>query len=199
MISFITGTVQAVQDQTVFVAVGTIGLALSVAQSSNFSNNQEVTLFVHLHWNQESGPSLFGFKTEAERAVFLLIISCSGIGPKIALSILAQMGPAQFVRAINCGDEKTLSKVNGIGLKKAEQMIVQLKHKIAKFIETDGVQLQESSPDQWCTVTQALESLNYSKVEIAAATRYLHEKCAQQNLPFDGLMRHALSFLAKKS
>ena len=66
----------------------------------------------------------------------MLVIGCSGIGPKIALAVLAHLGAQGFVEVVSCGDERALSKVNGIGPKKAEQIIVQLKHKVSKLISS---------------------------------------------------------------
>ena len=61
-------------------------------------------LHTYLHWNQEQGPSIFGFASDIEREVFLLIISCSGIGPKIGLAVLAQIGSQSFIRAVQQED-----------------------------------------------------------------------------------------------
>ncbi len=153
-----------------------------------------------MHWNQEQGPSLFGFLSELEKTVFLLIISCSGIGPKIALAALGELTPAQFLQAIQEGNTKALSSVSGIGAKKAEQMILNLKDKVTKLIQTQGIigtSDETNALAQWSNVTQVLQSLNYSKGEIEAAMRYIGKECAGRSLPFDELLRKALSFLSK--
>ena len=88
----------------------------------------------YMHWNQDNGPTLYGFNSILEKTVFLLIISCSGIGPKIGLAVLHHLEPATFVQAIIEENIKVLSSISGIGAKKAEQICVALKHKVAKLL-----------------------------------------------------------------
>ena len=198
MIHMLNGTIQEAGDGYVALEAGSVALLVQVPQSSCFALGQSVKLQTYMHWNQEQGPSLFGFSTLLERSVFQLIISCSGLGPKIGLAILADLGAKSFLEAVHTGNEDALTKVNGIGAKKAEQMIVQLKHKVAKLIDS-GVELGEAdSLGQWQTVSQVLQSLNYSRGEIAAAIKHVNDQPAAAQLSFDQLMRHALSFLAKK-
>ena len=81
--------------------------------------------------------------------------------------------------------------------KKVEQMVVQLKRKVAKLIKS-GVELDDkSSLTNWQQVSDVLTSLNYSRPEVNRAMKFLNENYASTNTPFDGLIRHALSFLAK--
>lgn len=198
MIYTITGVAKALYDQALLVDIGSLGFLIQVPQSSSFQSGNTITLHTYLHWNQEQGPTFFGFATEIEREVFLLIISCSGIGPKIGLAVLAQIGSQSFIRAIQQEDIAALSKVSGIGVKKAEQIIVQLKHKVAHLIKL-GVQLDVGGDlSSWHTIGEVLESLNYSRSEISMAMKHLTQEYPNTQLPFDQLMRHALSFLSKK-
>jgi Holliday junction DNA helicase RuvA len=198
MISAINGTIKAVKEQAIVVDVGALALQIAVPQESFFQIGNQISLATYMHWNQEQGPSLFGFNSELERAVFLIIIDCSGIGPKIGLAILGSLGAERFIEVVQAGDEKALSKVNGIGPKKAEQMIVQLKHKVAKLLDS-GVKISGSAQiTQWQNIQEVLESLNYSRTEIAVAMKQLRESTHEVQLPFDQLMRRALGYLAKK-
>ncbi len=198
MIETLSGIVTRLKDNALVLNVHGVGFTVAVPHSTAFQLNQEVTLITYLHWNQENGPSLFGFTTELERAIFSMVIDCSGIGPKIALAILADLGPERFVAAVHAGDEKELSSVNGIGPKKAEQMLVQLRHKVAKLVKS-GVTFNAAPMAQWQDIIQVLESLNYSKPEINDTMKHLRDKYAGSEYSFDQLVRHALSFLAKKS
>jgi Holliday junction DNA helicase RuvA len=203
VIEYVKGQVKVVKDQAIILEIGGVALALAVPMSSLFLVEESVQVWTHVHWNQENGPSLFGFKTEFERQIFLLVTSCSGIGPKIALSILAELGPNNFINAINSGDDKALSKVNGIGPKKAEQIVVQLKHKVAKLVTT-GAFVADSQGSahlqQWHNVSEVLSSLHYTRTEIAAAMKYVSENNQNgENSSFDLLVRQALSFLAKRA
>ncbi|MDR3550466.1 MAG: Holliday junction ATP-dependent DNA helicase RuvA [Candidatus Babeliales bacterium] len=197
MITHISGKVVAILDQAVVVDMNGLGLHVAVAQESQFQVGSPVTLYAYMHWNQEQGPSLFGFSSELEKAVFLMVIDCSGIGPKIGLAVLGSLGAERFIEILQSGDERALSKVSGIGPKKAEQMIVQLKHKVGKLLDKGFKVTGSAQITNWQNIQEVLESLNYSRPEITATMRHLRESEPDAALPFDNLMRKALSFLAK--
>jgi len=199
MFSYLNGIVKDRSDQAITLDVGAFAFEVKVPNSSVFSQDKKAKIHAYMHWNAEQGPSLYGFATELEKIVFLLITSCSGIGPKIGLAALNDLGAESFLQAIQTGSEKTLSKVSGIGGKKAEQMIVQLKHKVAKLIKS-GVELGDAQHiAHWNTVTEALESLNYSRSEINRAMSHLQKDYADDtNVSFDQLMRQALAVLTKQ-
>lgn len=199
MIDYVSGTVKSVRKNTITVDIGLLGFHLQIADSTHFHVDQKVNLYAHMHWNQENGPTLFGFSSELEKEVFLLVIGCSGIGPKIGLAVLRDLGPERFLEAIQTNDDRALSSVGGLGPKKVEQMVVQLKAKVAKFVKS-GVQMKGASKFvDWQNVSDVLVSLKYSRPEVTRAMKFLSEHHGGQNLPFDSLVRHALSFLAKKS
>ncbi len=198
MIDTIKGTVSAIKSKTIAIqASGSgIGFAVQVPQEASFSLHQEATLFIHLHWNQEQGPTLYGFSSELERTVFVLVISCSGVGPKIGLSALECLGAADTLEAIGREDITALSKVSGIGKKKAEQIVVHLKHKVADLINS-GIEISaENGAKQWQQITQVLTSLNYSRNEITGALQHVKNN-EISDAPFDHQLRIALSYLAK--
>ena len=201
MFSYIHGIVKELQGQQLTVDVQGVGFCLSVANPELFPKGKPATVVVYMQWNQEQGPTLYGFYSEFEKAVFLLIIGCSGIGPKIALLILQKLSPAVFLRAIQTADMQALGSISGIGPKKAEQLIVQLKHKVAALIEsglsdTQGADTQ--SLEQWKNISQVLHSLNYSRTEIDQALSHLSQEGLGIEISFDVAMRKALSFLAKR-
>lgn len=192
----LSGIVQTKKKQAVMLGIGPLVMELLVADESHFSDNQTLSLFTYLHWNQEHGPTLYGFKQELDRSIFLLVISCSGIGPRIGLAVLADLGAVGFIEAVRMNDDKMLSKVNGIGIKKAEKMIVHLRHKINEF-EMNNATESKSSID-WHTISQALEALNYSRGEIANAIAFIRNQKPNDPSSFDQLLRQALSFLSKQ-
>lgn len=199
MFAHLTGKVLSAVDGTLVLDVAGVGFALQVPKAEQFQGKGVITMAVHLHWNQENGPTMFGFATEMEKRLFLLVIGCSGIGPKMALSLIEQLSPTILIKAVQENDEKVLSSVSGIGPKKAEQIIVQLRHKITKLLDiglsSDDVDL--ISLQDWKNVTQVLQSLNYSKGEIDAALNHL-KKNTHTTVQFDVLVRQALSFLSKR-
>lgn len=199
MIAYVTGTVAHKEEQSVTLSVGPMGVTLAVPTSRDYHVGGAATLYTYMHWNQEQGPSFFGFPSETERQVFLLIISCQGIGPRIALAVLADLGAQRFLEAVHMAEDRTLSKVSGIGAKKAEHIIVQLKHKVAQLVSSGALASSAAHLTEWNTVTQALESLNYSRQEINRVMTHLKSNASDQKQTFDQLMRQALSFLAKQS
>ncbi|MCK5632170.1 Holliday junction branch migration protein RuvA [bacterium] len=197
MIDSLSGNITTILKNSIAINIGSLGFSVQVPVSSIYKEKQSVNLFIHMHWNQEKGPSLFGFASQLERSIFLLIISCSGIGPKIGLAVLRDLGAERFIQAVQVDDEKTLSTVAGLGPKKVEQVVVQLKRKIASLIKSGVVVQEKSKIVDWQNVSDVLVSLNYSRTEMARAMKYLNDNYSQASLPFDVLIRHALSFLAK--
>lgn len=198
MINSLTGIIQTIYDKaTVLVAQG-IGFHINIAQPRLLKKGSEATLYTYLHWNQEKGPTLYGFHEELERTVFLMIIECPKVGPAIALNILAQLQASRFLEIITSQDEGALHAINGIGAKTAEQLIINLKHKVTKLIAsgtiTAGVQQDFI---HWQNITDVLTSLNYSRQEITGALSYLSQEYTEQNYSLDQLIRAALAYLSK--
>ncbi len=196
MISQLTGTITAIKEQMVLLQVAGIGFDVAVANLGNLTPQKEATLYIYMDWHQENGPSLYGFATEQEKIIFLLITSCHGIGPKIALAMLHQMTPTNILQAITTNDTKALSSISGIGTKKAEQIIVHLKHKAEKLINS-GIEFESGSTvSHWQDLSLALTALNYSRTEVAQALSYVRES-QKPNASFDQLLRQTLSYLAQ--
>jgi len=202
MLYRVTGKIRRLSPQTIGILMGSIELEASVPNSGVFNNDTEYSLHTHLHWNQENGPSLYGFSSELEKQVFLMATSCAGIGPKVGLAILAELGPQDFLHAIQNNNDRALSRVGGIGVKKAEQIIVQLRHKVEKFLESytgSNVEAIAAVTAQWPALRAALESLGYSRLEITQTIRQLQDRDDTNNASFDQLMRGALALLSKRS
>lgn len=197
MLSHIKGTISRVEEQGIVLEVAGFGFIILVPNAALFKQGSQVELQLYLHWHQDQGPVLFGFSSTLEKKLFLLIIGCSGIGPKIALALLQHMTPAAFVHAITTGDLDALSSVSGIGRKKAEQLLVQLRHKVEQLSE--AVESFTGSRDavRWKDVSDALDSLNYSRSEVVRAMQYLHEHYTDKQIAFNELLRSALSYLSK--
>jgi Holliday junction DNA helicase RuvA len=200
MIDSIEGKIVAIADQHIVIQPLSSGfrLAVSVPNSAIFKKDASVIVNTYMHWSQEQGPHLFGFATEQERQVFLLIISCSGVGPKIGLAALGSLSPTSFIAAIIQGDIKTLSKISGIGTRKAETLIVSLKNKASELIK-NGFELgiEGALATTISETSRALEFLGYTSQEITLSISHLR----QQNLPPEAnvafLLKKALSFLAQ--
>ena len=203
MIDYISGKVLTVNEKSATISVSGLGLLFHIPQTGQLSKDKNADLYCHLHWNQEKGPTLYGFHTELERKTFLMIIDCPKIGPGIAITILSQIPAPQFLEIITSQNDKALSSVNGIGAKKADQLITSLKHKVAKLIakgelvnsETENVQQDFV---QWQNISDVLTSLSYTKKEIGGAMQYLSKNFHGQNYSLDQLIRAALTYLTKQ-
>lgn len=125
---------------------------------------QECTLLSYLQISQDD-VRLYGFATTAERELFMHLTRISGIGPKIALSVLSTLSIPSFVRAINSGEEALLTRVPGIGKKSAQRMLVELKDKIPQLMEHVGHDLSEIG-DSINEVESALVSLGFNLQQI---------------------------------
>lgn len=196
MIDYLAGVIKGVREKSITVLINGLGLSVLVPKASGYTNGQAVELHTYLHWNQENGFSLIGFPTELERKVFLMIIDCPKIGPSIALNILSQISAGEFLKLVSAQNEKGLSSLNGIGPKKAEQLIMELKHKVTKLLASGDVPAEEQqSFVEWHNVSEVLTSLNYSKPEIGKAMSYLAAKYDGQSYTLDQLIRSALAYL----
>ncbi len=199
MIATISGIITSINEQHILLEQAGIGFELFVATPLSFSLQQQITLQIYMHWNQENGPTLYGFNSAIEKTVFLLIISCSGIGPKIGLAVLNHLDPATFLQAIIEENINILSSISGIGAKKAEQICVALKHKVAKFLKDQPALTSSStSLSTWKDLTDTLTSLGYSPLEIKAAINYLKENNIDSSAQFSNILRKTLAFLASK-
>jgi holliday junction DNA helicase RuvA len=203
MIERVTGKILEVGERFVVVNTGSVGLMCMTPRPQLIPTGETTTLLTYLHWNQEKGPALFGFVDELERTLFLMLISCPKIGPSIALNILAQLDAAACAQTIRAGDTRALSKLNGIGAKKAAQIVTDLQDKIAKLpaMYFTGATTQSSTMAQ---VAEALSSLGYTTQEISGAIKALDTKLDPRSVsgtskeqPFEQLLRSALGTLAQ--
>jgi len=192
MIYRLQGTIDQLEGSLAIITVQDVGYGVMIPHPEQYAVGDTVSLQIAWHWNQEHGPQLFGFATEEERSLFQLIISCSGWGPKLALSLLHQTTAADCAAAIMGGDQATLSSFKGIGSKKAEALIMHLRNKVDKINFTSGNNAATHSAQKIKDLSDALQALRYSSSEIAVALRAIRERGDLQTTPFDQLLRIAL-------
>lgn len=198
MIDFLEGKIISVQANLISLNSGKIGFELRVPDETIYLEGQDVSVAIYFHWNQEKGPTLFAFKEAVEKDIFLMIISCSGIGPKIALTVLRQMAVNNFLSAILEQNIAALSKVNGIGEKKAAAIILQLKDKVNKFILSNkNINQNTGVVKDIAQLNKTLLSLGYSDREISQSIEYAKKIVPINNRTFDTLLRVALTYFTK--
>jgi len=138
----------------------------------------EVKLLIHHHVNGQDGTQqLFGFATPEEREMFLLLISISGIGPKLGCNILSSASITGLRNAIAAGDTKTLSSLRGIGKKTAERLVVELKDKVGEATGATGIASITSNP-KLADAAAALVSLGYKLADAQKAVAAIADKDA---------------------
>jgi Holliday junction DNA helicase RuvA len=136
MIGYVRGVVTHLFKDACYVDVHGVGYRVYVPTTTRqlLVEGEESTLFTYLNV-REDAMQLYGFSTEDEYELFILLISVSGIGPKVGLGILSGMTPEAFKLAILNGQVAQLTKLPGIGKKSAERLVLELKDKLAKMAQ----------------------------------------------------------------
>jgi Holliday junction DNA helicase RuvA len=152
--------------------------------------SSEVSLFVHTHV-REDALALFGFLRAEEKQLFEKLLSVSGIGPKLAITILSGMAADAMVAAIKGNNVPALTRIPGIGKKTAERMVLELRDKLDSFGATETVAVASPVEED---VISALVNLGYQRALVEKVMARLDKPAAE---PFDGLFRRSLAALAK--
>ena len=166
MISFLVGLIEEKRENTLVLNVQGVGFELSVSSNTLGSlplegSNVKVLTYMAV---REDDISLYGFSTLEEKELFLKLIMVSGIGPKMAITILSGMSIADLVLAIIKSDLKILSKIKGLGKKTAERLCVELKDKLNPLQTPDELQFKDDyNEDAVEMATDTLISLGINK------------------------------------
>ena len=173
MYYYIKGTLAAKGDNCLVVDAGGVGYriytSLNCIEKAG-STGSEITVYTYLNV-REDAMELYGFISEDERKMFMLLISVSGVGPKAGLALLSVATPDRLATAIVTGDEKLITKASGVGPKAAKRIILELKDKIDNDvlgIDAEGVILspaEEVIADSRTEAMSALVALGYSLQE----------------------------------
>jgi Holliday junction DNA helicase RuvA len=136
VIGYLKGKIISAKPTQIILDVNNVGylIHISISTFEKISDQNEVSLYIHTYV-REDAINLYGFYTEAEKEMFELLISISGIGPKVALSILSGISVEELQSAIQSENVSRLVSVPGVGRKTAERVVLELKSKVG-FIET---------------------------------------------------------------
>jgi len=180
MIALLTGNVAVKTTEQIIIDVNGVGYQVAVPLSSFYSLPDEGVATLHIYTHvREDALLLFGFLTPSEKEMFTLLLSISGIGPKVALNILSHMSCTDLREALAQEDAKRLATLPGIGKKTAERLILELREKIRKLAPLDPAQQQSdltsSAPlDINDDTLSALINLGYKEKQASAAIAKVH-------------------------
>lgn len=193
MIGRLRGILVSKQPPWLLVEVGGVGYELEAPMSTIYDlpqTGKEVTLLTHYAVKEDS-VALYGFLHEAERALFRNLQKVSGIGAKIALSVLSGVSTNDFARLVQAGDVVALTKIPGIGKKTAERMVVELRDRVDGLaVSLPGASGKAAGAplDPAGEATVALQQLGYKPAEV---TR-LVQKVAADGDSAESIIRKAL-------
>jgi len=164
MLSFIRGTVESISGNVVTIDVGGVGFSISVTPRtlSGMKLGQPATVSVSLIVREDS-MSLYGFSNTDERRLFEILQTVSGVGPRLAQTILAAVEPEALATALASGDETTLMHIPGVGKKSAARLILEIGDKV------QAVAVATPQPTWKDDVHAALVSLGWSAKEATTA------------------------------
>ena len=171
MISYIKGDVKAISEEGFIIENNNIGYFINSTLTSlaNIQINNEYKIYTSMQV-REDDISIYGFYSKEELEMFLLLISVSSIGPKIALGMLSSISADEIKLAIVNNDIDKLTKAKGIGKKTASRIILELIDKVKKMALPDVEKIEKSSPvinDNIEVAREALKNLGYMDKDIA--------------------------------
>ncbi|REJ77982.1 MAG: Holliday junction branch migration protein RuvA [Acidobacteria bacterium] len=201
MISAISGKLLEKDAASVVVDVHGVGYEVTIPLSTFYllgETGSDVSLRIYTYVREDT-LQLFGFSSKAERGLFLKLIAVSGIGPKLAVSMLSGMSPEEIVSAIRSDDVAKLTSIPGVGKKTAERMVVELRDKMGDFAAEPAAKAatatgEDVESDAFEDALSALVNLGYrpkaAERELRKAVREGTEMTVQK------LLKRSLQLLA---
>jgi len=169
MIGRLTGRIAAKAPDHVLIDVAGVGYLVSIPLSTFYElpeAESPASLWIHTHV-REDALLLYGFLTERERALFQMLMSVAGIGPRVALTVLSGIPPTELIAALRSQDVRRLVAIPGVGKKTAERMVLELAEKVQAFAEEPGPGAPAAVAGE--DVVSALVNLGYRKAEAERA------------------------------
>jgi Holliday junction DNA helicase RuvA len=167
MIAIVSGTVAVRRGDHVVVDCGGVGYRLAVS-AETLRHVPAVGKSVVLHSHlvvRDDALALYGFATEAERELFLMLIAVQSVGPKVALAVLSGGPPRELLAAVAAGDTARLQAAPGVGKRTAERIVVELREKVGATATVPAVVTALRSEDPRALARDGLLGLGYTAVE----------------------------------
>ncbi len=201
MIASLRGQLTRVEATYVVLEASGVGYKVSVPVSVLTAYAEGATAHLHIYSHVRAEEfSLFGFVSPDDQRVFELLLSVTGIGPKVALSILSAMDSQILAQAVASEDTKTLVRIPGLGLKTAQRLVLELRDKLAALMferKVDIIQAKSQKPpedDLYDDVVEGLVNLGYNRNDVRkAADKVFKENPTEKNM--GSLLKAALNVL----
>ena len=193
MITHIQGKLTEKNPTHVVIDCNGVGYMLNISLHtySQIPNQENLKLYTHLQVKEDS-HTLYGFSSLAEREIFRLLLSVSGIGASIARTMLSSLTPKQVREGIAIGDVALIQSIKGIGAKTAQRVIIDLKDKILKIYDIDEVSVSKDNTNK-DEALSALEVLGFVKKQ---AERVVDKIMIQQpDASVEAIIKQALKNL----
>jgi Holliday junction DNA helicase RuvA len=194
VIAQVRGRLLRKEPQEAVVDVGGVGYRVAIPLSTFYRIGEpgnEVTLLTHTHVREDT-LALFGFLTAAEQALFERLIAVSGVGPRLALSILSGIEAPDLVSALRSSDVVRLTRIPGVGKKTAERLVLELKDKVQGLAATEAPAPPTAASAKEDLVS-ALLHLGYSRPE---AEKGVGRALREGEGRFEDLLRRTLHILS---
>ena len=200
MIAYLTGILLNKTPQSAILDVGGVGYQVFIPLSTFYQlpeEKEKVNLYIYTHIRQDI-LQLFGFLSEVEKKLFLLLISVTGIGPKLALGILSGIGTHDLIDAIVCEDHEKIASAPGVGKKTSRRIALELKDKAAGLYDGDDIEpvkkVEIKNKEVFDDTLSALVNLGYpGKTAKKTIENILREN---DELDLEALLKEALKNLA---
>jgi Holliday junction DNA helicase RuvA len=205
MIAHLSGTLLAKHANTVILDVGGVGYEVTIPLSTFYDLEDvgaNVALRIYTHVREEA-LQLFGFKTARERELFMRLISVSGIGPKLGVTMLSGMSADEIIASIRTNNLARLTSIPGVGRKTAERLVIELRDKIAALSspaleEEFGAKVGASPSTEDAVRDDALSALLNLEYPKASAEKAITAAMQEGgDLSVEIILRRALRLLAK--
>lgn len=200
MIGMLTGKIaQITAEYCIIDTPSGVGyqVFMPISHLADLSNGAGVKAWIHTAV-REDAITLYGFLDESAYRLFELLLTVKGVGPKIALGILSSVQSDNFIMAVQNRDLHFLTQLPGIGKKGAERLLLELKDKFGKGVETVGVEVQQTSMATEGPVTEAVDalaSLGYARAEIMPIINGIKNV---EKLSGEEILRQALKLFARR-
>lgn len=205
MIAHLSGTLLSKQATSVILDVGGVGYEVTIPVSTFYDLedvgvNVQLRIYTHV---REDALQLYGFKTARERELFLKIISVSGIGPKLGITLLSGMSADELIASIRTNNLARLTLIPGVGRKTAERLIVELRERVAdlssaQLEEELGAKPETSQPPEDAVRGDALSALLNLGYQRSAAEKAIDAALGEGgDITVESILRRTLKKLAR--